>query len=168
MSESQGACVKGLPRAYLHAVVDESLVRSSLFTSQNLVSAISLVGKQRMPYVPHVCTYLMCPARLQSAFHQGGGAEPFQYPIVCDGRLAYLTFRRIYSHLQSVLGMPPYVACDGTFVLSKRSPYEGIVEAARGVVEELFAEACLRESWPPPAVRSYPCLCDAPVPPWGH
>ena len=135
--------MQGLPGAEFHAIADESLVGRGLLTTQNLVASVTLVGKERVSCVLHVGTNLMRTPRFQTAFHQCYGTETFQYAPMGYSMLARVASLREDGHAQSVLGVTSYVASDGSFVLSERSPYESVVQSACGMVEELLAERSL-------------------------
>ena len=91
----------------------------------------------------HVGTYLMGTACLKNALHQGGVAETFQYLIMGNGCLAYSTIRIEHLHTKTVLGVTTYIAFDSSLVLYDVSPYQGIIAAMGGLVEELFSQSRL-------------------------
>ena len=146
MLKAKRLCVKGLTRAEGEAVVDECLVGCCLLTSQNLTTAVAFVGKERMPYVPHVCPYLMSSSCFKVTLHKRDRPEAFQHSIVRDGRFPYLAVHRINIHLQAVFGVAAYVASYGALVVRKRSPHKRIVLALGRMVEELLAQVrlCVR------------------------
>ena len=135
--------MQSLPWAKVHAIADESLVGRGLLATQNLVASVALVGKERMSCVLHVGTNLMCAPRFQTAFQQCYGTETFQYAPMGYSMLARVASLGEDCHAQTVLGVTAYVASDGSFVLSERSPYESVVQPACGMVEELLAERSL-------------------------
>ena len=96
-----------------------------------------------MPDVFHVGAYLVCPACFQYALYEGCIAEPFQYPVVGNGSLSYSAVGVEYFHAQAVLGVAPYIALYASFVFGNVAPYQCVVAAVCGLVEELFAEHAL-------------------------
>jgi hypothetical protein len=138
--EPEGLGVQGLAWAELHAVADKGFVGCSWLASQDLVTAVSFVGKQGVSDVAHVCSYLVGTACFQSAFYQSDGTVSFQNVPVCNGRFACLASVGEYCHAQAVLGVTSYVAAYGAVIFGKGSPYEGVVCPVGGVVEELLAQ----------------------------
>ena len=90
MDEAKGTRMQCLTATELEAVLYERLVCRTAVAAQYLAASVSLVGKQRMANVLHVCAYLVCTSCLKYALHEGDIAEALQHTIVCDGTLAYL------------------------------------------------------------------------------
>ena len=132
--------MQGLPWAKLHTIADECFVGGRLFASEYLVATISLVGKERMPGVLHMSTYLVCASCFQSAFHQGYRAKALKYSPVCDGMLAHFASFGEYRHAQSVFRVAPDVAYYCALVLWEWSPNQCVVQTSRGMIEELLAK----------------------------
>ena len=97
-----------------------------------------------MADVLHVGTYLVGASRLKSALHERDVAEAFEHTPVGHGFLADARIGRHHGHAQAVFRVACYVALDASFVLGEVSPYECVVRAVCGLVEELQAERCLR------------------------
>ena len=129
--------------AEFETVLDVCLIAAAALTSQNLSPSIGRIHEERMTDMLHVGTYLMSTACLKNALHQGGIAETFQYLIMGNGSLAYSTVRIEHLHAKTVLGVAAYIAFDSSLVLNDISPYQSIIAAMGGLVEELFSKSRL-------------------------
>ena len=127
MAETQRAGMQGLARAEVEAVVDEGTVRGRTFAAQDFLSAVALVVEQCVADALHVDTDLVGASSLQLAFHEGDVSQSLQYAVVGDGGFAVRVLVGQYGHLQPVFGVTAYVAANGTLVLGKGPPDEGIV-----------------------------------------
>lgn len=137
MDEAQCACMQSLTRAYLEAVLYESLVCRRAFAAQYLHASISFVAEKRMSYMLHVGTYLMGTARLQSAFYERYIAEVLYHAPMSHRFLADTRLWRHHSHAQSVFRVACDVALNASFVLGEVAPHHSVVRAMRCLVEEL-------------------------------
>ena len=135
--------MEGLTRAQLHAVADKGFVGGCRLAAQYLVAAVSCVCEEGVSDMAHVGAYLMGASCLEAAFEEGDGSVAFEDVPVCDCGLAGVATVGVDGHAEAVLGVTGYVAAYGALVLGERSPYEGVVCAVCGVVEELLAEVGL-------------------------
>ncbi|CQB89856.1 Uncharacterised protein [Chlamydia trachomatis] len=90
-----------------------------------------------MPNVFHVGAYLVRSSRFQDTFYERYIAEAFQYAIMCNGAFAYLTVGWKHVHAQPVPRVSSDIALNAPFILVEVAPYQGIVAAVSGLVEEL-------------------------------
>ena len=139
MHEAEGLGMESLTWAELEAILYESLIAAAALTSQNLCSTVCLVHEERMADVFHVGTYLVGSACLQDALHEGGIAESLQHLVVGNGSLANATIRVEHLHAEAILRVATDIALDASLILHDIAPYQSIVTAMGGLIEELLA-----------------------------
>jgi hypothetical protein len=79
-----------LTRTELKAVLDISLVAGSALATQQLGTAIALIGKQRVSDMFHVSTYLMGTTSFEDTLHQCYIAITFHHLVMGYGWFSYL------------------------------------------------------------------------------
>jgi len=92
VDKADGLGVQGMPGANSEAIVDELPVLGKHGSLYDLIAAVGVVVKQRMPDMLHMNADLVGAARFQDALYQGNITETFQYFIVGNGFFSVLAF----------------------------------------------------------------------------
>jgi hypothetical protein len=140
VDKADGLGVQGMPGANSEAIVDELPVLGKHGSLYDLIAAVGVVVKQRMPDMLHMNADLVGAARFQDALYQGNITETFQYFIVGNGFFSVLAFGVGIEQFAKAL-VSAYVGHDRTGIFREVAPNKGHVLPADGMVEELFSEA---------------------------
>src|SRR3712207_9567299 len=103
------------------AVAYKLLIAARALPPEYLVTAILLVGEERMPYRLHVSSYLMRTPRLQTACHKRDEAQRLYEIVVSHGRLALLAGRGEHSHTRAISWIAGNISLNGTVCRIQRS-----------------------------------------------
>ena len=135
-----------LPRADGKAVLHELTVFLRGQSFQYFATAVFFVGKEGMTYIFHVHPYLVCAPGLEAALHECDVGEFFKNPPMGYSVLGFRVrlYIFIYAEGGAVGSIASESARDSAFVVRESAPDEGIVGAARGMVEELECKVGLR------------------------
>ena len=88
MDKSEGLGVKCLSWENLETVVDELLVFGVEYTFKYTVPTISVIIEERVSYMVHMDTNLVCTTCFKLALNYCDITEPFKYPVVGNGVFA--------------------------------------------------------------------------------
>ena len=145
MGETERLGVQYLSRAECKTVLNILLVFLRAQTFENLASAVFVVAEQRVSDMLHMRPYLMGASGLQFAFEECHIGELLQHPPVGDGFFGLRTVLQIPYAIDSAVSVIARQSTgDCPALLFECTPYEGIIGALGGMLEELMSEVCLR------------------------
>ena len=126
-------CLTGQQRK---TVIDKLSVFGKSGPFQYFIAAIDVVVKQRVPYVFHVDTNLVCTARFKDARDQIDIPQPFDNAVVGHRRFATLPVRKNGKHLP-VFQATANVPFNGALLFGQIAPYQCTILPFSGFVEKL-------------------------------
>ena len=132
MFEAQKSRVQSVAWHCFKTILDKLLVLREGGTLQYLVATIALIVKERVAYILHMNTNLVCSARFESALHQCYIAVATQNLVV---RNCVLTLRAIGKdiHLVAILRVATYVSRNSALVICQVAPHKRNIAALRRV-----------------------------------
>src|SRR6218665_3923573 len=117
-----------MTRAYSKAIINKLLVFGEYCSFYNPVATISIIIKQRVTYMLHVYTYLVCTTGFKPALNQTHITKFFQYGIMRYCIFAMISFG-VYIHYFPETLMAPYMTGDGSFAVFKIAPNQCYIPA---------------------------------------
>jgi len=93
MLKTECASMKCLAWTDVESILDEGFVLGCRLSAQDLKSAITLIGKERVPDGFHVCPNLVRPACFQYTFYPRDRPERFQHAPMGDSGFAHFALR---------------------------------------------------------------------------
>lgn len=140
--KAEDAGVESLARQNGEAVVYKLAVATEGGALEDGIAAVGGVVEERVAYVAHVGSYLVGATGLENTFDEGDVAEAFQHMPMGDGMFSVLGVTDI--HRAPVAGRARQIAHYGAVIAIKVAPYQSVIFALDGMVEELLGEEHLR------------------------
>ena len=132
-----------LARQEAKTIVDKLLIFREGGTFKDLVASIGSIVEERMTNMLHMGSDLMRAACLQHTFDKRDITKRFDNTPMRDG--IFSPFGIVSNmHHPTVMGRTFKIAYNGTLVLVKAAPNQGVVLTLDGVVEELLGQDNLR------------------------
>src|SRR5665647_485394 len=131
-----------LPWNDLVTVLDKLFVFCKSSPSQNLITPIPFIVKERMSQEPHMGPDLVCTSRLQHTFNQRDITKSLNDLVMRDSMLPDAPIH-INHHLPAVFSAATNMTCDRAFIFSHITPNQCNIFPIDGVIKELLCQTRL-------------------------
>src|SRR5688500_10311163 len=92
MKKAKCFCMQRLSWAESKAVINKLFVFAVYCSFYDLITAIKIIIKQRVPDVFHVYPYLLCTSRLQHTFYQRYIIKPLYHCVMSNSFFSVVSF----------------------------------------------------------------------------